>query len=228
MTKQKSAVLSETAEDYLKQIFLIEMRGDGPASTTELSHRLNVSTAAVTNMLKRLSEKGLVNHSYYKGVTLSEPGHQVALRILRNHRLAEVFLTQVLDYSWDEVHEEAELLEHHISSRLQGRIWDFAGRPKRCPHGAPIPDEELRMSEKTCAPLTHAELGETVVIRQVAGSGADMLRFLETQGLVPGARLEVIEKAPFNGPVKAMLGNEERIIWREIADNIFVEQAINE
>ncbi len=219
----RRAVVSETAEDYLKQILKVQAATGKAASTTELAQRLKVSTAAVTNMLKRLSERGLVNHSFYKGVTLTESGRKVAMELVRHHRLIEVFLARVLDYTWDEVHDEAEHLEHHISDRLEQKIAAYLGHPTHDPHGSPIPGPDLQMPESDLFPLSEALPGQKVVVRRVTGPNSELLRYLEQEGLVLQTALEVIEKAPFNGPLKARGRKREHLVWREIADHIYVE-----
>jgi len=216
-------MLSETAQDYLKHIYKVQIRKEGPATTTELAHRLQVSTAAVTNMLKRLSEKGYVNHNFYKGVTLTDSGTKVALEMLRHHRLLEVFLMRVLDYTWDEVHAEAELLEHRISERLEKKIWNFLNQPTHDPHGAPIPDEDLNLPERKLIRLDQAEIGQVVVLREIEPADPEMLRYLDEAGLVPQTEMRTLERAPFNGPMKVLVEGKEHMVWNELAACMFVE-----
>lgn len=185
--------LSPSQEDYLKQIFLL---GDGveSVSTRDLSRRLDVRPASVTGMIQRLAEQGLVSHEPYHGVRLTDGGRRVALEMLRHHRLLETYLKQVLGYSWEEVHEEAERLEHVISERFEARIAEAMGHPTHDPHGDPIPDADLRMPPaRTEINLTALEAGRTGTLTRVSTQDRRSLTRLGRFGLIPGAEIAVVE-----------------------------------
>ncbi|MEE4273756.1 MAG: metal-dependent transcriptional regulator [Thermoanaerobaculales bacterium] len=184
--------LSTSQEDYLKQIFLL---GDGveSVSTRDLSRRLDVRPASVTGMIQRLAEQGLVSHEPYHGVRLTESGRRVALEMLRHHRLLETYLKQVLGYSWDEVHEEAEHLEHVISERFEARIAEAMGHPTHDPHGDPIPDAELLMPPaREEISLFAMEDGRTGTLTRVGTQDRKSLSRLGQIGLIPGAEIVVV------------------------------------
>ena len=186
-------LLSPTQEDYLKQIFLL---GDGveSVSTRDLSRRLDVRPASVTGMIQRLAEQGLVSHEPYHGVRLTDGGRRVALEMLRHHRLLETYLKQVLGYSWEEVHEEAERLEHVISERFEARIAEAMGHPTHDPHGDPIPDADLRMPPaRTEINLTALGAGPRATLTRVGTQDRRSLTRLGRLGLIPGAEIVVVE-----------------------------------
>jgi len=185
--------LSRSQEDYLKQIFLLGNGGES-VSTRDLSERLNVRPASVTGMIQRLAEQGLVSHRPYRGVSLTEGGRRVALKMLRHHRLLETFLEQVLGYGWDEVHEEAERLEHVISERFEARIAETLGHPTHDPHGDPIPDADLRLPAGADeVRLSWVAAGESATLTRVGTQDKDSLGVLSRLGLVPGVRVAVVE-----------------------------------
>lgn len=186
--------LSPSQENYLKQIFLL---GDGSesVSTRDLAIRLAVRPASVTGMIQRLAEHGLVSHRPYRGVSLTDDGRRVALEMLRHHRLLETFLATVLGYGWDEVHEEAERLEHVISERFEARIAETMGHPTRDPHGDPIPDADLRLPpENAEVSLSTLDVGSRGTLSRVATQDRDSLHLLGRLGLVPGVTVQMVEK----------------------------------
>jgi len=185
-------ILSPSQEDYLKQIFLL---GDGAqrVSTQDLSIRLDVRPASVTGMIQRLAEQGLVSHEPYRGVRLTDDGRRVALEMLRHHRLLETYLKQVLGYSWEEIHEEAERLEHVISERFEARIAEAMGHPTHDPHGDPIPDAELLMPPaREEISLSAMEDGRTGTLTRVGTQDRKSLSRLGLLGLIPGAEIVVV------------------------------------
>ena len=216
-------MLSQAVEDYLKAIY--KLQAGGPASTTDLARALGVSSASVTNMVKRLDEMGLAHYESYKGVTLSPAGEKIALEIIRHHRLLELYLQEVMGYSWDQVHDEAEHLEHHISEEFEARIEEMLGFPTHDPHGDPIPTREGQIAEEASDPLSEAAGGQSVLICRVSDADPELLRYLERHGLMPGTRLDVIDRAPFNGPVTVRLDGAEQVIGHQVASNIFVAPA---
>ena len=188
--------LSSSQEDYLKQIFLLA-DGNGPVATQDLARRLSVRPASVTGMLRRLAELGHVRYERYRGVRLTETGRRVALEMLRHHRLIETFLARVLGYGWDEVHDEAERLEHVISERFEARIAESLGHPTHDPHGDPIPDAELRLPpDATQVPLDTLADGSTGVLTRVGAQDAGTLTNLRRLGIQPGVQLTVVSASP--------------------------------
>lgn len=216
-------MLSQAVEDYLKTIY--KLQGEGSASTTDIARALGVSSASVTNMVKRLAVLKLVEHQSYKGVTLTTAGEKIALEIIRHHRLLELYLKEVLGYSWEKLHEEAEHLEHHISEEFEAKIEELLGFPTHDPHGDPIPTRDGEMAEVVADPLALADVGCTVVVQRVSDQDPDLLHYLEDIGLMPRAALEVVAKAPFNGPLTVRVAGEEQVIGYEVAGRIFVAPA---
>ncbi|MGF1473541.1 MAG: metal-dependent transcriptional regulator [Rubrobacteraceae bacterium] len=183
--------LSTSIGDYLKAIWAIS--GGGSASTKEISERLSVAPASVTNMLRRLQEMGFVEYERYQGASLTEPGCKEALRLVRRHRLIETFLLEHLDYSWQDVHEEAEQLEHAVSDHFTERLAKFLGNPTQDPHGDPIPTADGRLEPDNSFSLAGASVGQRVRIFKVSDGDALMLDYLGDRGLVPGRLLTVRE-----------------------------------
>jgi len=194
--------LSEAQEDYLKQVLLLGSGGEGmgrledtlAVSTQDLADRMQVRPASVTGMLKKLAELGLVDYEAYRGVRLTEAGYKVALEVLRHHRLIEAYLHQALGYGWEEVHAEAEKLEHHISEAFEERIAEWLGHPSHDPHGDAIPTATLELPQtplnRRLATLQSGALG---VVARVATQDQDALNLLAHLGLKPGAVVELLE-----------------------------------
>ena len=216
-------VLSQAVEDYLKTIYTLEAEGD-KATTTKIADALDVSSASATNMVKRLSNMGLVDYESYKGAALTDSGRKIALEIIRHHRLLELYLLEVMGYSWDEVHEEAEKLEHHISERFEEKIATLLDDPTHDPHGDPIPTKEGLMPEMDAKPLTEAEVDQQYIVSRVKDQDPEVLRYLEKIGLLPGIKIEVKEKGPFKGPVTLLVENNEQVIGNDVAGNIFIAE----
>ena len=193
---------SEAIEDYAKAIYTLSQRRAGPVGTNELAERLGVTPSTASAMLKRLGEHGLVRHQPYKGVSLTEAGERVALEVIRHHRLLEAYLSEVLEMPWDRVHEEAEVLEHYISEDLEGLIAAKLGEPSHDPHGDPIPGPDLEpLAEDGSRSLSEVEVGAVVTFTRVSDSNPEMLRYLDERGIRPGARLEIVGREPFEGPL---------------------------
>lgn len=215
--------LSQAVEDYIKTIYTLELESEGEGvSTTKIAEVLEVSSASVTNMIKKLAKMGLVRYESYYGAILTDSGKKIALEIIRHHRLLELYLKEVMGYSWDEVHDEAEKLEHHISERFEDKIAELLNHPTHDPHGDPIPSKEGIMPEIATEPLTDADVGEQLMLGRVTNQEPELLRYLETKGLIPGIELEVIEKAPFKGPVTVKVDGEEQVIGYEVAVNLYM------
>jgi DtxR family Mn-dependent transcriptional regulator len=213
--------LTEAQEDYVKQIFLLA-EGGGAASTQALAERLGVRPASVTGMVQRLAQLGLVDHERYRGARLTQRGLRVALEILRHHRLLETFLAQALGYGWDEVHDEAERLEHVISERLEARIAEALGHPTRDPHGDPIPDSELRLPIAAGGiRLTGGEVGGRATLARVSSQDRDSLNLLARLGLVPGAIVEVLEVGAAG--VRVAVEGNSYLLPSELASELWLE-----
>jgi len=202
-------------QDYAKAIYTLESR-DGSASTTGLAELLEVRPASVSGMLRKLVELDLVEHEPYHGVRLTERGRQVALEVIRHHRLLELFLVESLGMSWDEVHDEAEVLEHALSEELEELIAAKLGNPTVDPHGDPIPSRELTLAESDSRSLYELEPGEQATFVRVSDD-PEMLRFLGERGIVPGARLELVERQPFDGPLFVRAGGKVHVLGSVLA-----------
>ena len=200
-----------------------EVGRSGTASTNELSSRLSVAPASVTNMLKRLQEMGLVEYERYRGASLSEKGLVEALRLVRRHRLIETFLVEHLGYSWQDVHEEAERLEHAVSDEFTERLAEFLGYPDRDPHGAPVPAADGTLPPEDSRSLTEAEAEERVVVSRVENREAAALSYLGERGLVPGRLLRVREVRDLDAVVT--VEDEDGVshsLGRSLAASVFV------
>src|SRR6266581_2524080 len=185
------SVFTRSQEDYLKALYLLG--GDQrPVPTRDLAQRLGISSPSVSEMVNRLSAQGLVEHDRYRGQQLTREGRKVALELVRHHRLLEMFLVRVLGYRWDEVHDEAERLEHVISERMEQRIFELLGRPELDPHGHAIPSLAGKVKPPSDRALSQCKAGEKVVVQGVSDDDPARLREFERLGLVPGARIEVI------------------------------------
>ena len=187
--------LSRSVEDYLKAIFALSRSGD-PVATSAIAESLTIQPASVTGMVKRMAEWGLLEHVPYKGVRLTEPGEREALRVIRRHRILETYLCDRLGFTWDDVHDEAERLEHAASDELIERMAQALGSPSHDPHGAPIPTVGGLIELEDLETLADAEPGAHVVVRSVRDQSAPDLRSMAEGGLVPGARLRVDDVGP--------------------------------
>lgn len=186
--------LSRSVEDYLKAIYSLSGPGD-PVSTSAIAEALDIQPASVTGMVKRMAEWGLLQHVPYKGVSLTEPGEREALRVLRRHRILETYLCEVLGFSWDDVHDEAERLEHAASEELIEKMAQALGFPSHDPHGSPIPTRGGDIETEELSTLAESSAGERVLIHSVRDEDSDDLRSMAEEGLVPGARL-LVDNAP--------------------------------
>ena len=214
---------SNAVEDYAKAIYVLETRGDEPVSTNALAERLGVTPGSVSAMVRKLAELDLVTHQPYHGVRLTESGRRLALEVIRHHRLLELFLAEVLDMPWDRVHEEAEVLEHVLSTELEEIIAAKLGNPTHDPHGDPIPTAELTLDDQETRSLAELEPGATGVFVRVSDSDPAMLRYLGARGVTPGARFEVIDRQPFGGPLFVRFGSDVHPLGGELAQAMRVE-----
>ena len=223
-TLERRSGFTRAQEDYLKALYLL--RGDErPVPTRDLAHRLGISSPSVSEMVTRLTAQGLVEHDRYRGQQLTREGRKVALELVRHHRLLEMFLVQVLGYSWDEVHEEAERLEHVISERMEQRIFELLGRPEIDPHGHAIPTLTGRVRPVSRRALSECAVGEKVVVAGVSDEDAAKLRDIERRGLVPGVHLTVVAGSEFEGPIEVRLRGRKESVPLGLARAIFVAEA---
>src|SRR5579884_4277688 len=197
---------SSAVEDYAKAIYALEQR-QGAVSTNALAERLGVTAGSASGMVKRLDELGLVEHRPYRGVSLTEDGRRVALEVMRHHRLLELYLVQSLGVPWDQVHQEAEVLEHVLSEELEELIAAKLGHPTHDPHGDPIPTRDLRIEEAPTQSLQTLAPGDRGIFTRISDADPEMLRFLADRGIAPGDELEVVDKQPFEGPLFVRFGD---------------------
>ncbi len=212
MTKKEAArPLSKSVEDYLKTLYVIET-DDRPSKTGQIAMRMGVRPASVTGMLQKLAryEPPLVEYRKHRGATLTAEGKKRALEVIRHHRLIELFLHEVLGYGWDEVHDEAEKLEHVISEEFENRIAERLGDPVVDPHGDPIPAKDGSMPVVKAIRLVDMEPGDSAVVSRVTDGSSELFRFLAAAGIVPGAPLRLIERGPFDGPWTVRVGESDR------------------
>jgi len=216
--------LSDAVEDYLKAIYELT-QGGSPASTNHIAARMGVAPASVTGMLKRLaaSEPPLLDYQKHRGATLTPEGKQVALEVLRHHRLLELFLQESLGYTWDQVHEEADRLEHVISEEMEERIAQALGDPLRDPHGDPIPSRNGDLPVQKLALLEGLHPGQQAVVCRVDNEDPDLLRYLTTIELVPQARITVLERSNFDGVLRLEVGEGEVSLGPRLTGQIYVE-----
>jgi DtxR family Mn-dependent transcriptional regulator len=217
-------VLSAAVQDYLKAIYKLQQEV-GKATTSALADRLKVASASVTNMVKKLSEMKLVHHTPYREAVLTPAGEKIALEIIRHHRLLELYLAEVMGYSWDRVHEEAEKLEHVISEEFEEKIDEALGRPTTDPHGDPIPSKDGRVTSFDHLRLADLAPGTNAVVRRVDDFDPERLRYLSDRGLVLNARVEVLHREPFNGPLLVRVGAAQHHLGLDVARGVFVEKA---
>ncbi len=216
---------SHTEENYIKAIHSLNQRDREGASTKAIAESLETQASSVTDMLRKLSQKGLVNYERYKPPELTEEGEVEAMRIIRKHRLWETFLVNKLGFGWDEVHELAEELEHIRSPRLTDRLDHFLGHPRYDPHGDPIPDKDGRMEPRNEVLLSELEVGEEGQIVGVRDSSSELLRYLDRTGLILGTHIGIKECFEFDGSRELVKGNEEVLtISFQIAQNLYVKR----
>lgn len=198
-----STQLSKALEDYLKIIYKLEgsQSVDKGVQTSLIAERLAISQASVSNMLKKLAEQGYIRYERYYGVTLTESGRKIALNMIRKHRILEQYLVERLGYSWDEVDEEAEVLEHAISDKLANRMWSDLGEPSHDPHGSPIPGLDGELQSDDWVPLTEIDLNHSCIVKRIKNRSPEELRYLANIGLTTGVELQVKNAAPLNGPL---------------------------
>lgn len=217
-------MFSFTEENYLKAIFKLSQRdGGSEVSTNGIAEELETKAASVTDMLRKLSEKGLVNYEKYKGVTLTPAGRYVAVTIIRKHRLWEVFLCNKLKFRWDEVHEVAEQLEHIQSDLLIDRLDDFLGYPQNDPHGDPIPNKKGEFPKEMQICVTDAKVGTKYTISGASDEDTSFLKYLDKLEITLGLPFEVEERFEFDGSMSVKISGKRSLqISKEVAQHLFV------
>jgi DtxR family Mn-dependent transcriptional regulator len=213
--------LSAASQDYLKEIHKLRLEG-GRATTSAIAARMGVRPPSATAMVKKLAGLGLADHAPYRGVELTPAGEKVALEVIRHHRLLEQYLAQALGLPLDEVHIEADRLEHVLSEELEARIDHSLGYPTHDPHGDPIPDRKLKLDRSKLRTLANLEPGDEATIRRVPSDDEELLRYLKSLALVPGRKVKLRSAAPFGGPLTVRVGKDEHAISRELATGIGV------
>lgn len=216
-----SRPVSQAIENYLKAIYLLEQR-ERKVTTKALADSLDVAAPSVTAMIKRLHAMRLVRYTRYRGMALTPTGKRMALEVIRHHRLLELYLVEALGLPWDQVHEEAERLEHVISEELEERIAEHLGHPGTDPHGDPIPTKEGQVEQPPYLPLSELNPGTAAIIKRVGDQDPDKLRYLATLGLFPQVRVMLVEKAPFGGPMCLEVGASRCTLGEELARQIYV------
>jgi DtxR family transcriptional regulator, Mn-dependent transcriptional regulator len=212
-------------QDYLKNIYELTENGES-ASTNALAKKMNIRAPSVTGMVQKMasSKPALVEYHKHQGVTLTREGKRAALEVIRHHRLIEAWLVQTLGYSWDEVHEEAERLEHVISEDFERRIAAAMGHPVRDPHGELIPTADLTMPIDRSKPLSALRPKQAAIIKRVIASDAALLRYLDELGLTPDAKIEIREYSPFDHNLTIRAGRKSFVLGFNITNKIFVEE----
>jgi len=216
-------MLTQAEENYIKVIYGIEMVTSTNVSTTKIAEKLKTSAASVTDMIQKLAQKNLVNYRKYKGASLSKKGKEAALAIVRKHRLWEVFLMNKLQYSWDEVHELAEQLEHIQSDSLVDKLAAYLDHPTHDPHGEPIPDKKGNITHHPDVTLSSVQVNNRCIVIGIKDSSAVFLKFLDTLNICIGRELKVLSRAPFDKSMSIQNGQTAISISQQISTNLFVK-----
>lgn len=221
-----SKTLTVSIQDYLKNIYELTEDGES-ATTTALAGKLKISAPSVTGMVQKLatSKPPLVEYQKHQGVTLTRDGKKAALEVIRHHRLLEAWLVQTLGYSWDEVHEEAEKLEHVISEDFERRIAAAMGHPLRDPHGELIPTADLKMPTEKSTPLSALRPTHKGIVQCVKAADTELLRHLEGLGLIPGAEIEIMEYSQFDHNLTVKVGHRTTVLGLNVTSKIYIEES---
>jgi len=215
--------VTATIEEYLECIYKLQEKS-GVARTSDIVKSLNVAPGTVTNTVEWLEKQDLVTHKPYKGVKLTQKGREIALQVIRKHRLSERLLVDILHMRRDQAHDAACKLEHSITDEMIKPLEEVLKHPKTCPHGNPIPTANGEIIEEKSLPLLELALGEQGTIVKITEERYDLLNYLDTLGLVPKASIEILEKAPFNGPITVKVGSTNHAISRAVAAIIQVKR----
>ncbi|WP_075340366.1 metal-dependent transcriptional regulator [Tenacibaculum agarivorans] len=217
-------MFSQSEENYIKTIYYLAIDSDKGISTNAIAKQLETKASSVTDMIKKLSEKEVVVYKKYQGVKLTDFGSKIATSIIRKHRLWEVFLVDKLNFSWDEVHEVAEQLEHIKSPKLIDELDAFLGYPKYDPHGDPIPDKDGNIQHMEKNLLSVLQVGDAGVCVGVNDSSSEFLKFLDKQGIGLGAEIKVLDIEPFDGSLTIEIKNKSLSISNKIASNLYIKK----
>lgn len=215
--------MTHARREYLAEVYRLQSSTEEPVTTTALALRLDVSPPAVVRMMRRLAREGYLRRQPYKGVRLTLEGEREALRSIRRHRLLEAFLVTVMKFRWDEVHEHAHGLEAVLNDQFEDRMDELAGHPVRCPHGDPIPTQDGQLPPIHDVSLADVPLGASGIIRRIRNHTPEKLRYLAEHRLVPGTPVSLINRAPFNGPVRLKTPAGEQVLGVEMVQDLFVE-----
>jgi len=216
---------NQTTEDYIKNIYKLQREG-GKVTTSALAQSMQLSDPSITDMIKKLSERGFVRYAPYKGVELTASGRRMAMKILRRHRLWEMYLVKFLGFSWDQIHDEAEHLEHVTSDMLEKKLDAALGFPTVDPHGDPIPSVDGELDHPEYTSLTECDAGDVVKVLRVSDDEPQILQHASRLGVGLNTRITVREKMEFDGSMTIKVGSREQFISREVAGAIFVERMV--
>jgi DtxR family Mn-dependent transcriptional regulator len=220
---QRHNLNHQAVEDYLKTIYMLA-QVEKPVSTSRIADARSVKPASATSMIQRLAKLNLVNYEKHYGVTLTEAGEKLALEVIRHHRLIELYLIEALGFTWDEVHEQADILEHVISEKLEERIAAALNYPEFDPHGDPIPTKEGEMMRVDARPLSSIKPGTQALVKRILDdSNGELLRYLAELGLTPEAHIHVLDVAPFQGPITIEVEGKRQVIGQNVAAGILVK-----
>ncbi|MCA9943340.1 MAG: metal-dependent transcriptional regulator [Anaerolineales bacterium] len=220
---QRQNLNHQAIEDYLKTIYMLANE-ESPVSTSRIAEARDVKPASATSMIKRLASLKMVDYEKHYGVTLTAAGEKLALEVIRHHRLIELYLMEALGFSWDEVHEQADILEHVISEKLEERIAAALNYPEFDPHGDPIPAKDGSIALVDLEMLADVPEGQVVLVRRILDdANSELLRYLADMGLVPGTAVTVQTIAPFDGPLTLLINEEPKVIGRNVAASVLVE-----
>jgi DtxR family Mn-dependent transcriptional regulator len=217
--------VSASMQNYLKSIYHLNAQGNG-ASVQDIAAHVGVSAPGVTKMLQHLVQHQLVEHVPYQPVYLTPLGEKIALETIRHHRLLELYLMEALGYGWEQVHSEAERLEHHISEDFEAAIERLLGDPEFDPHGDPIPTRDGRIAPPVTETLESQPDGTRVIVRRVTDEDSELLCYFAARNLRPGVLVLLLDREPFGGSLRVMVGEHEERISPEAARNVFVEMAM--
>lgn len=218
-------VVSAPAEDYVKVIYSLTLEADQAASTSDIADRLGITAGSVSTMVKRMHGSGLVEHVPYRGVRLTVKGRQLALNVIRRHRLLELFLSTSLDIPWEDVHRFADSLEHAVDAELVEVIAAKLGDPVADPHGDPIPNRALEVDDRTQPTIADLDPGERARIARVSDSDPAMLKYLTSRGIGIGDELELVDRQPFDGPCEIRIGERTHNLGVKLVQAIRVERS---
>ena len=216
-------MITLTEENYIKAIYHLGKQGTTNVSTNAIAKEMATKASSVTDMVKKLSEKAYVDYKKYQGVSLTEAGKVIAVNIVRKHRLWEVFLVEKLNFSWDEIHDVAEQLEHIKSKKLVSQLDAFLGYPSHDPHGDPIPDATGQIQKIDKILLSEAKIGDACICVGVIDSSTEFLQYLDKHNIALGSHLKVLQREPFDNSITLKVDEKELIISSLIANNLFVK-----